>query len=80
VAIPLPQIDPGKDVGHPASVDLFCDLVRRVNPGADVSSGPARTQTLKNFQAFFKIAGGADGVLGQHSWAALLSLATKGGK
>jgi len=33
--------------------------------------GPATQQAVKNFQAFFKVPGGADGVVGPNTWKAL---------
>lgn len=86
----LPTIQPGRDAGHPASEQLFCDLVNKIDPQRHLTMHPsqatARAQACKDFEAFFKIPGSVktngegDGYCGTNVWRALLSLATGGGK
>jgi hypothetical protein len=75
----LPTIN-GADHTHPKSLALAKQLLRDINPGADLSTDASSVVAVKSFQTFFKVPGGADGVIGQETWRMLLQVATGGGK
>lgn len=56
------------------AVKDFQNAINVVQPGrlsADGSYGPNCVQACKDFQSFFKVTGGADGICGAATWAAL---------
>jgi hypothetical protein len=75
----LPKVG-AADIGHPKSVALAKQLLKDINPGADMSTAAKFDATIKSFQTFFKVTGGADGIVGPETWRMLLSVATGGGK
>jgi hypothetical protein len=75
----LPTIN-GADHTHPKSLALAKQLLKDINPGADLSTDVNSVAAVKSFQTFFKVAGGADGVIGPDTWRMLLQVATGGGK
>lgn len=89
----LPTIKPGRDVGHPATEQVYCDLVNRINPDRRLDMSPgkaqARSDALNDLQVFFDIPNSTyvedgkkkgDRICGPGSWRVLLAAATSFGK
>jgi hypothetical protein len=65
------------DVGHPKALKLLRELIDLVQPGRDTSTTALLDKAIHDFQAFFNVPGGADGIVGSATWKALLEVATK---
>jgi len=73
--VQLPTISAGStDHGHVKSVQSLLKDKFGQALTVDGVFGPATTLAVKNAQAFFKVAGGVDGVVGPNTWSLLLGV------
>jgi Putative peptidoglycan binding domain len=70
----LPTLQQGSTGGYVKSAQALLRDKCGQNIAIDGVYGPATTQSVKNLQAFFKVPGGVDGILGPNSWSTLLAI------